>query len=132
MIQENQHFIGFDGHKYTALTTFRKNGTPVITPVWFIKQDERLVIWTAKDSGKAKRLRKNPCVKLGPSNHSGKLLGAVEEGTARFLQESEHSEMKKAFQGKYGWQEKLFALLWKIQKHQHTYIEITSPDMSGV
>ena len=126
-MKERVFFADFDGHRYTALTTYRKSGTPVMTPVWFVKQGEKLIIWTAKDSGKAKRLKNNPCVQLGPSDHAGKLIGSVEEGMARFIPEREHSELKKAFQAKYGWQEKLFTLLWKIRGHQHTYIEITPP-----
>lgn len=118
-------FTRFEAHKYIALTTYRKTGAPVLTPVWFVKQDGRLIVWTAIDSGKAKRLRNNPCVQLGPSDHSGKLLDAVEEGTARFIPESEHAALKKAFQAKYGWQEKLFDVLWKVKKQAHTYFEIT-------
>jgi PPOX class probable F420-dependent enzyme len=121
----NGSFNHFEGHKYIALTTFRKTGVPVLTPVWFIQQDDRLIVWTAKDSGKVKRLRNNPCVQLGPSDHGGKLLGAVTEGAARFLPESEHAALKKAFQAKYGWMEKMFSALQKIQKQTHTYIEIT-------
>jgi PPOX class probable F420-dependent enzyme len=127
-MRELPAFDGFEGRQYTALTTYRKNGTPVVTPVWFVKLDGKLIVWTAKDSGKAKRLRNNPCVTLGPSNHSGKLLGSVVEGTARFVPESEHPALKEAFQKKYGLLEKLFAAIWKIQGHQHTYIEISLPN----
>jgi PPOX class probable F420-dependent enzyme len=121
----NANFSNFESHKYIALTTFRKAGTPVLTPVWFVSQGDRLIVWTAKDSGKAKRLRNNPCVQLGPSDHGGKLLGTTTEGAARFIPESEHAALKKAFQTKYGWQERLFSALWKLQKQTHTYIEIT-------
>lgn len=129
-MKEQASFAGFDGHRYTALSTYRKNGTPVVTPVWFVKQGEKLIVWTSKGSGKAKRLKNNPCVQLGPSDHSGKLLGQVEEGMAHFIPESEHAALKKAFRAKYGWQERLFAYLWKIQKHEHTYIEIIPPGYS--
>ena len=124
-MNEAEVFQGLAGHRYIALSTYRKNGHPVVTPVWFVQRDRRLVVWTALDSGKAKRLRNNPCVQLGPSNHSGELLGPVVEGMGRFLPEPEHSAMQQAFRAKYGWQEWLFAFLWKIQGHRHTYIEIT-------
>jgi PPOX class probable F420-dependent enzyme len=120
-------FSALEGHRYISLTTYRKTGNPVITPVWFVEQDGKLFVWTAKDSGKAKRLRNNPCVQLGPSNHSGKLLGTVEEGMGRFVSEREHAGLKKAFQAKYGWQVMLFAFIWKIKGTEHTYVEITPP-----
>ena len=126
-MREQVWFDDFEGHKYTAFTTYRKNGTPVVTPVWFVKRDGKLFIWTARDSGKAKRLRNNPCVQLAPSNHSGKLLGSTVDGMARFLPESERPAVEKAFQAKYGWQVRLFAFLWKIRGQQHTYIEVSPP-----
>ncbi|HSL42892.1 MAG TPA: PPOX class F420-dependent oxidoreductase [Anaerolineales bacterium] len=117
--------ITLDRNPYIALTTYRKNGTPVMTPVWFVRQDEKLFVWTAIDSGKAKRLRNNPCVQLGPSNHSGKLLGALQSGLAYVAPKGEYPVLDKAFKAKYGWQVNLFAFIWKIQGHQHMYIEIT-------
>jgi PPOX class probable F420-dependent enzyme len=120
-------FATLDRNPFIALTTYRKNGTPVMTPVWFIQQDGKLFVWTAIDSGKVKRLKKNPQVQLGPSNHSGKLLGAIQKGSAHIAKEVEYPALDKAFKAKYGWQVKLFSLLWKIQGHKHTYIEITSP-----
>jgi PPOX class probable F420-dependent enzyme len=120
-------FTSLGGNPFIALTTYRKNGAPVMTPVWFVKQSEKLFIWTAIDSGKAKRVKNNPCVQLGPSNHSGKLLGQAEAGQAHFTAKEEYANLDKAFRAKYGWQVTLFSLIWKVQGHQHTYIEITRP-----
>ena len=126
-MSEFASFARLDRNPFIALTTYRKNGTPVMTPVWFVQRDGKLFIWTAADSGKAKRLKKNPSVQLGPSNHSGKLLGAIQKGLARFVSKEEYPTLEKAFKAKYGWQVTLFALIWKIQGHPHTYIEITPP-----
>jgi PPOX class probable F420-dependent enzyme len=43
-------FASLDRNPFIALTTYRKNGTPVMTPVWFVKQDGKLFVWTAADS----------------------------------------------------------------------------------
>jgi PPOX class probable F420-dependent enzyme len=118
-------FTTLDGNSYIALTTYRKNGIPVMTPVWFVQQDGKLFVWTAGDSGKAKRLKNNPHVQLGPSNHSGRLLGAVQAGLAHFAAKGEFSTLEEAFKAKYGWLVNLFSWIWKIQGHPHTYIEIT-------
>ena len=120
-------FATLGRNPFIALTTYRKNGAPVMTPVWFIQQDGKLFVWTAVASGKVKRLKNNPQVQLGPSNHSGKLLGAIQQGSAHIANAEEYPALDKAFKAKYGWQVQFFALLWKIQGHKHTYIEIRSP-----
>ena len=48
--------------KYVLVTTFRKNGTKVATPVWSARDGEELVFWTRADAGKVKRLRNNQAV----------------------------------------------------------------------
>ncbi|MCU1270058.1 MAG: class probable F420-dependent enzyme Rv2061 family [Acidobacteriaceae bacterium] len=52
------------GQKYICLITFRKSGVPVNTPVWFAELDAKLIVKTRIDSGKSKRIRNNPNVKL--------------------------------------------------------------------
>ena len=65
--------------KYLAFTTFKRDGTPVSSPVWVVGLDDgRLGFWTSSTSGKAKRLRNNPKVVLQPCNSRGK----VTEGSA--------------------------------------------------
>ena len=102
-------FATLDRNPFIALTTYRKNGTPVMTPVWFVQQGGKLFVWTAIESGKAKRLKNNPSVQLGLSNHSGKLIGAVQAGLAHFVSKEEYPALDKAFKAKYGWQVKLFS-----------------------
>jgi PPOX class probable F420-dependent enzyme len=131
-MERSASFSNLNSHRYLALTTYRKNGAAVLTPVWFVQQGEKLYIWTAAGSGKAKRLRRNPCVQLGPGSHSGRLLGAVQEGLGRFVPEREAPALDRAFKAKYGWQVKLFAFLWKIKRQQHTYIEISPPGAAPV
>lgn len=48
--------------QYVLLTTFRKDGTPVATPIWAVRDGADLVVWTVADSWKVKRLRRNPSV----------------------------------------------------------------------
>ena len=56
------------GHKFIALSTYRKSGQPVVTPVWFTQRDGKLYVWTGASSGKVKRLRNNPHVSLATSD----------------------------------------------------------------
>lgn len=65
--------------KYVELTTFRKNGDPVRTPVWIGAGNGDLVVFTAPDSGKVKRIRNNPSVELVACGRRGE----VEPGAQR-------------------------------------------------
>ncbi|MFI6261488.1 PPOX class F420-dependent oxidoreductase [Micromonospora sp. NPDC051006] len=57
--------------KYILLTTFRKDGQPVPTPVWAVRDGDGLAVWTAADSGKVKRIRNNGTVTVGPCDVRG-------------------------------------------------------------
>ena len=113
------------GYRYLNLTTFRKNGTPVVTTVWFAQLDESVYLWTAKTSGKVKRIRNNPTVQIAPSSHLGRPCGPDIEGSARILPVGEQQAAEQLMGRKYGWQKRMFALLWRLQGREHIYIEIT-------
>ena len=49
----------FTDQKYINLETYRKDQTPVKTPVWFIINNDRILITTKETTGKVKRLRNN-------------------------------------------------------------------------
>ncbi len=59
--------------KYVSLTTFRADGTPVATPVWVVRDGEILRILTDPASGKVRRLRANPAVRLSPCDMRGRV-----------------------------------------------------------
>ncbi|KAA9131199.1 PPOX class F420-dependent oxidoreductase [Microbacterium caowuchunii] len=60
-------------HEYVLLTTFRRTGEPVGTPVWVVRDGERLIVTTGADSGKVKRLRHTPRVTLTPCDMRGRV-----------------------------------------------------------
>jgi uncharacterized protein len=74
-----------------ALTTFRKTGQAVTTPVWFAQSLGTIYVETHTDAGKLKRLRHTARVTLAPCTYSGKVTGSVIAGNARILTESEES-----------------------------------------
>lgn len=59
--------------RYLSVTTFRRDGSPVATPVWFVADGERLLALTDLHSGKVKRIRRNPQVLVAACGPSGKL-----------------------------------------------------------
>jgi uncharacterized protein len=52
--------------RYISITTFRRDGTPVATPVWVVAEGGRLYVWTGAQTGKAKRIRHHPAVTVAP------------------------------------------------------------------
>jgi len=89
------------GQKYISLTTFRKNGQVVNTPVWFAERDGKLYVKTRSDSGKYKRIRNNPQIKVTACSMSGKIIGPQFSATARVLPPDQWPEARKALNRKY-------------------------------
>ncbi len=69
--------------RYIAIETFRKNGEGVITPVWCAAEGSKLYVFTDGDTGKVKRIRNNPRVKVCVSSYNGKPKGEWVEATAK-------------------------------------------------
>lgn len=87
--------------KYLTLTTYRRDGTPASTPVWFVGDDGRLLVVTADDSYKAKRLRRNPACMVAPCNARGVPKGDAIPARAEFLSENEHAHVDRLMARKY-------------------------------
>ncbi|MGV9820486.1 PPOX class F420-dependent oxidoreductase [Nocardia xishanensis] len=88
---------------YVQLTTFRKDGTPVGTPVWAVADGGKLYIWTETDSWKVKRLRRNPACTVQACDARGrKMRGAVVAGTGLVL-DAEGTERVRALLRKKYW-----------------------------
>ncbi|SOD94615.1 PPOX class F420-dependent oxidoreductase [Blastococcus haudaquaticus] len=70
--------------RFVSLTTFRRSGEPVSTPVWVGRAGAALVVLTPAGSGKVTRLRSDPRVQIRPCGRFGKVADGVEpvDGTA--------------------------------------------------
>ena len=71
--------------QYVALTTYRLDGRAVVTPVWAVERDGRLLIFSNPAAGKMKRLRNSPRASVAPCTWNGTLTGAPLTATARIL-----------------------------------------------
>ena len=89
------------GQKYLSLTTFRKCGAAVDTPVWFGVEEDKLYVKTRSDSGKCKRIRNNPQVRVAPCTMTGKIIGPEFEARARILPPEDWPRARKAVEQKY-------------------------------
>jgi PPOX class probable F420-dependent enzyme len=116
---------GLKGYRYLNLTTFRKNGVAVVTTVWFALANDKIYVWTAKDSGKVKRIRNNATVQIAPSTRLGRPRGPMAAATARILSVTEQVEAQSVMDREFGWLKKFFALIWRLQGREEVYVEIT-------
>ena len=88
--------------KYVSLTTYRRDGRPVATPVWVVGDGGRLYVWTGGQSGKAKRLRNREDVTVAPCDRRGRVTGEAVPGTGRVLPASETERVSAMLLAKYG------------------------------
>ncbi|MRH90088.1 PPOX class F420-dependent oxidoreductase [Nocardia sp. SYP-A9097] len=90
--------------KYVLLTTFKKDGTPVGTPLWAALDNGRLYIWTVTDSWKVKRIRRNPEVTVQACDVRGKAHGEIVKGTAVILDDAGGDRVRGLVKRRYGLQ----------------------------
>lgn len=107
------------GQKYISLASFRKSGDAVRTPVWFSEKDDKLYVMTRSDSGKYKRIRNNPKVRIAPCTMSGKITGPEFAATARVLPADDWPWAGKTIKQKY-WLARI-PFFWS---KQNVYLEI--------
>lgn len=117
--------------RYVSLTTYRKNGVGVDTPVWSAVEDGELVVWTNADSWKVVRIRNDPRVRVTACTARGRIKeGAAQaSGTARLLADDEElGRLRRLLTRKYGWQFRLVewpARVFARGRRPHVGIAIT-------
>ena len=108
--------------KHMLLTTFRKSGTGVATPVWTVPvSDGRVGMWTGTGTGKYKRLRNNTHVTIQACTARGKTKpdAAILEGTAELVQAGAlFDEVQASIHAKYG---RLIPIVKRISRLQGRY-----------
>jgi len=97
----------FSDARYISLETFRRNGVGVRTTVWLVEDGGVLYVRTDPESGKAKRIRLNPHVRIAKSDMGGKVKGPWVDGEAKQVDEKESDRVRDLFRKKYGLQIRL-------------------------
>ena len=100
------------GHTYINLETYRRNGQPVATPVWFTFDDNNNIIYviTRTETGKVKRLRNNSKVRIVPCGIRGQPKGEWLNGRATFATAEQQEIALKQRNKKYGLKARLSGL----------------------
>ncbi|MFJ1763991.1 PPOX class F420-dependent oxidoreductase [Amycolatopsis sp. NPDC088138] len=89
--------------RYVVLTTFRKDGRAVPTPIWVAGDGGELVFNSVRDVGKVKRIRNSGRVEVQACDLRGKKThGAVVSGQARLLDLEETKRAQQVIGRKYG------------------------------
>ena len=74
----------FDDYKYINLETYKKNGKSISTPVWFVIENNLIFVVTRSSTGKVKRLKNNPNVRIMPCGFRGGPKGNGSVGLLNF------------------------------------------------
>ena len=118
--------------KYINLRSFKKNGQPVDTPVWFAAvAPDRLVVFTVGTSYKVKRIRRNPNIEIARCDVRGKLKGPWSPATCRAV-DHEQDRIAKAYDAlnaKYGLLMRIGTVFAKLagRTKNRLILEITLP-----
>ena len=118
-------FAALAGHSYISLESFKRSGQGVAVPVWFAEQDGILYVYSEAASGKVKRIRNNPRVRVAPCDARGRLKGDWMEATARLLDGEDALRADDLLNAKYGWQKRLLGFFARFRPHPRAYIAIT-------
>jgi PPOX class probable F420-dependent enzyme len=113
------------GAKRTLLVSFRRDGTPVATPVWAAPAGELFYARTERSSGKVKRLRRDPRVLIAPCAVNGRPLGAPLEARARVLDDAEEKlAAEHTLAARYGLGRELFERAMDVLRVDMCYLEL--------
>jgi uncharacterized protein len=117
-------FTQFAGQKYLNLATYRKNGRPVATPVWFAEDHGTFYIYSLENAGKVKRIRQNRQVRIVPCDVRGHPTGAWVDATARTLDAQAAARGHQLLNQKYGWLKRIGDAVSRLRRRQRVVIAI--------
>lgn len=103
--------------EFLLLTTFRRSGEAVGTPVWVVRDGDHLLVTTGDQTGKVKRIRHTPRVLLTPCSRRGKVSEDAHafEATAEVVEDPVAAvHLQKLITAKYGFLAKLIVVVEKV------------------
>ncbi len=114
-------------NKYTLLTTFRRDGSPVFTPVLTGFDGGRVYVRTERGSGKVKRLRREPGALASPCTGPGRPVGPPLRMRGRVLPANEAPRAERALATRHGLDRAFFELFFDVLRVDMCYLELV-PD----
>ena len=119
------HLDQFLDQKYINLETYKKDGTYVRTPVWFVIDNDLIYVITRDNTGKVKRLRNNQDVRIVLCSFKGEPKSEWIKGKAENITGDEANKIIKLRKKKYG----MFARLSGILTSQKGNLTVYSIKM---
>jgi PPOX class probable F420-dependent enzyme len=102
--------------KYVLLTTFRRDGRAVPTPLWVVPDGAGLAFWTPDGTGKVKRIRNSGRVTVAACDVRGNVRGETIEATARIGDAADRRRVGAEIKRKYGLLGRLTMLGSKLRR----------------
>jgi len=115
----------FLDQKYINLETYKKDGTPIRTPVWFVINTDLIYVITRDSTGKVKRLRNNQDVRIVSCSFKGEAKNEWVKGAAEMITGEEADKAIKLRKKKYG----MFARLTGIFTSQKGNLVVYSIEL---
>ncbi len=118
---------------FVSLTTFRRNGEGVATPVWVAQDGDALIVLTPEESYKVGRVRADPHVRLVPSTRTGRVKDGRPpvEATAQIVADPDETRRQRdVIRRKYGWQYRVTLLVERLlarRQKPRVILRITVP-----
>ena len=117
-------FPNLQNAPYLLLTTFRKTGEPVATPVWFAQEGDHLYVVSDASAGKLKRLRHTARVTVAPCTFGGQVTGETIEASARILSDTDAPHASRVMNRKYPFQKRFTDVVDFFRRHKGVYVQI--------
>ena len=107
----NSKLEQFTDQKYLNLETYKKDQTPVQTPVWFVIENDQIYITTKETTGKVKRLRNNQNARIAICSMKGDVKGDwINVGLQRINEDSDVEKIVNLRKKKYGFSARLISM----------------------
>ncbi|MBY8999838.1 MAG: PPOX class F420-dependent oxidoreductase [Candidatus Heimdallarchaeota archaeon] len=101
-----------NNQKCISLTTYRKNGVEVSTPIWFAQDGVDIYIMSEERSGKIQRIRNSSKVAYVSCSYRGKVRRKFQDlrihGEAEFLEDEEFVKAEQKIAKKYSFLYRFF------------------------
>lgn len=88
--------------RYLSITSYKRDGTPVATPVWVVTRGEFLFALTRANSWKVKRIRRDPVIRVAVCDMRGRLQSPNWPATGRILSGGGEQMVRELMDEKYG------------------------------
>lgn len=115
MASSNNFISGLSEMKYINLETYKKNGQPVRTPVWFVIYNKKIYFRTDSDSGKVKRIMNNQYVSIAACDLLGKIKAEWIKGAAKIANDVDPETINTLINKKYSFMQSFIRIMYKLR-----------------